>query len=214
MSCNKHDQTRDAGYVRDAKNFANTFKLDTSVINLNCVYCCAEWLVSTRNYQRADGENDIVVFRDDGIIPSVSAIVREPKSFNGVYGQIATENDLNIGKPKEQTVIKSRKYQLYSIGQKSKLGLGVMYHARIESIRIDDLERGELEEVYLNLSNAVLLELYRKKVSAPSLKGKCYLKRSNREKPSKDKETGLEQDLKKMNLKEEKDDSVKKQNDM
>ncbi|VDI51983.1 Hypothetical predicted protein [Mytilus galloprovincialis] len=171
---NKH-----SGFSETDPNFQNHYNLALHDINLECLRCCLLYL-EQRMYTIAFGKLDFVSYPilpiqpgTPMITPRISAFLKIPKG-GGKKGQIATGNDLNLGKPSIRAFEHSRTYQMYS--PTGTLSVGFNAQVRMESVAIDVVKRHELDDIQVNYAHAVLIEKYRESCEKDTLLGCCSIR--------------------------------------
>lgn len=175
---------RDAGYSERSEDFETRY-LANNIYNTiyktnffkNCVGCCKTYL-EKRNYTFLGYNFDCVFYYrpvegENNYMPHISCYVKQSRTRNG-KGQIST-NSVNVsGDLGPKLVYDSQIFQLYK--PLGSLTVGTYNFARMESIAIEKATSDLLQEVYLNFSDATLMELYRERLALPSLKGYFTLK--------------------------------------
>jgi len=165
---------RDAGYTVTGRQFVKQYDIDSG-FPIDCLGCCLAYLESAKNYYTIpDGEHDRVYFMQQDPYPDVRCVVRKSYGPNGKHGQIAVYDVESLGNQRKSTVSNGRNYCLY--GPYGGMSIGVEVKARMESVQIDKVRREELAHIYVNYADAALLELYREKRYAQSLRGICMLR--------------------------------------
>ncbi|XP_015194887.1 uncharacterized protein [Lepisosteus oculatus] len=148
---------------------------------LQCRGCRLDYLINDRGYATFQGQQDHVNFSQGGSDEAlVSCFVNSPDG-GGEKGQIAVKSNPSAspGYRSARPFVSSHTYQLYSPTE--VLSIGFLAAARLESVAIDVVERKELNTVYMQTAEAVLVERYREKRALESLRGRCQVLKIKKE---------------------------------
>lgn len=149
--------------------------------DVDCAGCCIAFLTRERNYNVGPGfaaMNVVYPPPVGNLAPNlVNFFLKVSRQNNG---QVATQNDPNLGNIGPRPLQNGRTYQIYTpVAQGHVLSLGVQGVARVECTAIVQLLRADLENGILSTADAALLELYRRAHNAPSLQGRCRYQNPN-----------------------------------
>ena len=140
---------------------------------LECAQCCFCYLREERQYDY-DGETDATMVKFGNPITECHLAVPKSTSKHGVV-RTKKDSDLEgISRPIEN----NHTIQLYGLESTSELpAMGTMLYdvaARVEAISMPALtDPNKIKDCFFMYADAALLELYRRKVKLPSLRGQC-----------------------------------------
>lgn len=183
--CEESLRNIDAGYSDEGREFAKTYHLQLE-FPVECLGCCLDYLTDVREYERLDvaaQDSELVCFLPSGVytVPAVSCFVK--RSQRGPHGQVATGQDPTLGKSEKTAVTGGETYRFYSPA--GGLAVGTVITARMESLEIRKASSELLASIYLNYTDATLLELYREQhETLGSLKGTCRVKKREEAMPN------------------------------